>query len=182
MQLAISDRFQVVFALFAGLGGLLLTLMFPVGTPKTRLPSPLESLSRLLVRNWARIALFAAALAAVLVAEGLRYCPALLEVLGALPLIPFFSLYTISVDDELSLAARREELETIANGVWLGPAVAVCFIALFWRWLEMLASHLADGISYLFAGIISLVVGWSLCILAIWSLENFLRRVSPPVG
>ena len=96
-------------------------------------------------------------------------------------MIPFFSLYTISVDDELSLAARREELETIANGVWLGPAIAVCFIAFFWRWLEMLASHLA-GANYLFAGTISLVVGWGLCILAIWYHEDLLRRVSQPVS
>jgi hypothetical protein len=178
-QLAVSDGLQMTFALFVGLGGLLLTLIFPAREPKTRLPSPLESLNRLLVRNRVRIVLFAAGLAAVLAAERFHYSPALLGVLGALPLIPFFSLYTISVDDELSLTARREELETIANGVWLGPAVAVCFIALFWRWLEMLAGQLAGAI-YLFAGIVSLVVGWGLCILAIWLLENVLRRVSQP--
>ena len=76
MQLAISDRFQMAYALFVGLGGLVLTLILPAGTPKTRLPSPLESLRRLLNRNWVRIALFAAALAAVLVAERLHYSPA----------------------------------------------------------------------------------------------------------
>jgi hypothetical protein len=181
MQLAIPDHLQMAYALFVGLGGLALTLTSSAGTPKTRLPSPLESPNRLLVRNRVRIALFAAGLAVVLAAEGLHYSPALLGVLGALPLLPFFSLHTVSVDDELSLAARRKALNTIANGVWLGPAVAVCFIASFWRWLEILAGHLAGAI-YLFAGTISLVVGWGLCILAIWLLENFLRRVSQPVS
>jgi hypothetical protein len=181
MQLAVPDHLQRAFALFVGLGGLALTLISSAGAPKTHVPSPLESLSRLLVRNRVRIALFAAGLAAVLAAQGLHYPPALLGVLGALPLLPFFSLHTVSVDDGLSLAARRKELKTIANGVWLGPGVAVCFIASFWRWLEILASHLAGAI-YLLAGTISLVAGWSLCILAIWLLENFLRRVSQPVG
>jgi hypothetical protein len=101
--------------------------------------------------------------------------------LSALPLIAFFSLHTLASDPELSPAVRREELATMANGVWFGPAVAVVFIVGFWRWLAALAGYV-DGTGYLAVGVPSLLVGWGLCIAAIWTCESLLRRTASPAA
>ena len=123
----------------------------------------------------AAVATLTIALAAVLVVDQVEHSPALLGVLAALPLIPFFSLHTLASDPELSPQARREELATMANGVWLGPAIAIAFIVGFWRWLAMLAGAV-DGARYLAVGVPSLIVGWGLCIAAIWASERLLHR------
>ena len=174
-----ADR--TVYVCVTALGGLLLTLALPAHRARSPRGSPPPPLRQLLRRNRSRIALFAIALAAVLVVDDLRYSPALLGVLAALPLIPFFSLHTIATDPDLSPDMRRAELATMANGVWLGPAVAIAFIVGFWRWLAFLAGH-ADGGRYLFAGVLSLLAGWALCIAAIWACEKLLNRAPPPAA
>jgi hypothetical protein len=93
-----------------------------------------------------------------------------------MPLVAFFSLHTIAADRERSSAARRTDLAAMGNGVWLGPAVAIAFIIGFWRWLAVVASHL-DGARYLVVGVLSLLAGWGLCLVAIWGCERLLRRM-----
>jgi hypothetical protein len=167
---------RTIYALAAAVGGLLLTWVWPAHFAKAPRASAPPALRQLLHRNRIRIVLFAIALAIVLIVDKLDYSPALLGVLAALPLIPFFSLHTIATDTELSPDARGEELAAMANGVWLGPAIAIAFIVGFWRWLAALAAHV-DGTGYLAVGVPSLLVGWGLCIAAIWACERVLRRM-----
>ena len=58
---------------------------------------------------------------------------------------------------------------------------AIAFIIGFWRWLEAVAAHL-DGARYLAVGVLSLLVGWGLCLAAIWGCEKLLRRASSQAG
>jgi hypothetical protein len=166
-----------IYALVLMLGGSLLTWLLPVQRSKALQSSPPARLGPLLHRNRIRIGLFAVALAAVLVVDRLEHSSAVVGLLAALPLIAFFSLHTLATDPELSPAARREELAAMANGVWFGPAIAVVFIVGFWRWLATLAGHVA-GAAYLAVGVPSLLVGWGLCIAAIWACEKLLRRAA----
>jgi hypothetical protein len=169
------------YALVLALGGSLLTWLLPVRRPKALQSSPPARLGHLLHRNRIRIGLFAIALSAVLAVDRLEHSSAVVGLLAALPLIAFFSLHTLASDPELSPAARREELSTMANGVWLGPAVAVVFIVGFWRWLAALAGHV-EGAAYLAAGVPSLLIGWGLCLAAIWACEKMLNRTASPTA
>ena len=170
-----------VYAIVLVLGGALLTWLLPVRRPKALQASPPARLGHLLHRNRIRIGLFAIALSAVLIVDTLAHSPAVVGLLSALPLIAFFSLHTLASDPELSPLARREELSTMANGVWFGPAVAVVFIVGFWRWLGALAGHVV-GAAYLAVGVPSLLVGWGLCLAAIWVCERLLRRAASPTA
>ena len=163
------------YAIVLVLGGSLLTWLLPVRHLKAPQVFPPARLGHLLYRNRARIGLFAIALSAVLLVDRLEHSSAVVGLLAALPLIAFFSLHTLASDPELSPLARREELSTMANGVWFGPAVAVVFIVGFWRWLAALAGHV-EGAVYLAVGVLSLLAGWALCIAAIWACEKLLRR------
>jgi hypothetical protein len=169
------------YAIVLVLGGSLLTWLLPVRRLKAPQVFPPARLGHLLYRNRVRIGLFAIALSAVLLVDRLGHSSAVVGLLAALPLIAFFSLHTLASDPELSPLARREELSTMANGVWFGPAVAVVFIVGFWRWLTALAGHV-EGAAYLAVGVPSLLAGWALCIAAIWACEKLLRRASSPAG
>jgi hypothetical protein len=167
---------EIAYLVAASVGGLALTWAFPARSPKAR---PAVSPTRPeppIWRNWRRIALFAAALSCVLVADRLWHAPALLGVLAAMPLVAFFSLHTIASDRARSPAARRDDLAAMGNGVWLGPAVAIAFIVGFWHWLAAVAAHV-EGARYLAVGVLSLLAGWSLCLVAIWGCEKLLRRM-----
>jgi hypothetical protein len=169
------------YALVLVLGGSLLTWLLPVRRAKALQSSPPARLGQLLHRNRIRIGLFAIALSAVLLVDRLEHSSAVVGLLAALPLIAFFSLHTLASEPELSPAARREELSVMANGVWFGPAVAVVFIVGFWRWLAALAGHV-EGAGYLAVGVPSLLIGWGLCIAAIWGCEKMLRRTASPAA
>ena len=169
------------YAIVLVLGGSLLTWLVPVRHPKAPQVFPPARLGHLLYRNRVRIGLFAIALSAVLLVDRLEHSSAVVGLLAALPLIAFFSLHTLASEPELSPSARREELSTMANGVWFGPAVAVVFIVGFWRWLTALAGHV-EGAAYLAVGVPSLLAGWVLCIAAIWACERLLRRASSPAA
>jgi hypothetical protein len=170
-----DDRNAYAIALV--LAGSLLTWLLPMRGPKALEGSAPIRLVYLLDRNRVRIGLFAIALSAVLLVDKLAHSPAVVGLLAALPVIAFFSLHTLASDVELPPAARREELATMANGVWFGPAIAVVFIVGFWRWLAALAGHV-EGAAYLAVGVPSLLVGWGLCIAAIWACERLLRRAA----
>lgn len=168
---------KVVYLLAATVGGFALTWVFPAR--RSNAPpaaSPMRP-GDLVASNWHRIALFAIALSGLLLADKVGHSPALLGVLAAMPLVAFFSLHTIASDSARPPAARREDLATMANGVWLGPAIAIAFIIGFWRWLAAVAKHV-DGAGYLAVGVFSLLVGWGLCLVAIWGCEKLLRRGS----
>ncbi|HLH90956.1 MAG TPA: hypothetical protein VKX28_21095 [Xanthobacteraceae bacterium] len=169
------------YALVLMLGGLLLTWLLPVRRAKASQDAPPVRLGHLLDRNRIRIGLFAIALAAVLIVDKIAHSPAVVGLLSALPLIAFFSLHTLASDPEQAPSARREELATMANGVWFGPAVAVVFIVCFWRWLALLATRV-EGAGYLAVGVPSLLIGWSLCLAAIWLCERLLRRAASPAA
>jgi len=167
---------QIAYLLAAAIGGGMLTWALPAPRPGAPVAAPIERSDHLVSRNWRRIALFALALSCVLVADKVGHSPALLGVLAAMPLVAFFSLHTIAADRERSPAARRTDLAAMGNGVWLGPAVAIAFIIGFWRWLAVVASHV-DGARYLALGVLSLLAGWGLCLVAIWGCERLLRRM-----
>ena len=170
---------EIAYAVAATLGGLALTWLVPARRPAARIvagpPRPDNPVSR----NWRRIALFAVALLCVLVADKIGRSPALLGVLAAMPLVAFFSLHTIAADRGRPPAARRDDLAAMADGVWLGPAVAIAFIAGFWRWLAAVSAHV-DGVRYLLVGVLSLIAGWGLCLVVIWGCERLLRRAPSP--
>jgi len=168
---------EIAYFAVAAVGGLALTAAFPARRPAAPLAASPTRPDHLVLRNWRPIVLFAVALSCVLVADRIGHSPALLGVLAAMPLVAFFSLNTIASDRERSSAARRDDLAAVANGVWLGPAVAIAFIVGFWRWLAAVANHL-DGARYLAVGALSLLVGWGLCLVAIWGCEKLLRRMS----
>jgi hypothetical protein len=171
----------LAYFLAAAVGGVALTWVLPARRPATPALASRLRPDDLVTRNWRRIVLFAVALACVLVADRVGHSPALLGVLAAMPLVAFFSLHTIASDGERSVAARREGLAVVGHGVWLGPAVAIAFIIGFWRWLAAVADHV-DGVRYLVVGVLSLLAGWGLCLVAIWGCEKLLRRMSPTAG
>ena len=97
------------------------------------------------------------------------------------PIVALFGMHSIACDDATSLQARRATLAAMARSVWLGPGIAIVFVAAFWRALAIFADHgngAGTGIIYLLAGIAAMLAGWSLCILAIWTLARFLPVVS----
>ena len=170
-----SDR-QALYALATAAAGLGLTL---VARPRQTLTAALASppaLRALVARNRQRIGLFALSLAGVAVVDRLDGPPAVVGVLASLPLVAVFGMHAIAGDDAAAPSARRQALAAMVGGVWLGPAVAIVFVAAFWRTLSVLSSHRA-GFDYLVAGAVALFVGWSLCLLAIWSATCLLSRL-----
>jgi hypothetical protein len=168
---------EIAYVVAAAAGGLALTWAMPARLPSTPLAASPMRPGHPVSRNWRRVALFAVALSCVLVADKVGHSPALLGVLAAMPLVAFFSLHTIASDRECSPAVRRADLAAMGNGVWVGPAVAIAFIVGFWRWLAAMANHV-DGARYLVVGVLSLLAGWGLCLVAIWGCEKLLRRMS----
>ncbi len=168
---------QTDYALAAAAIGLALTVAL---RPRRALPlTPVapQPLSPLLHRNRNRIALFALSLAVVALVDRLDGPPAVLGVLASLPLVAFFGLHAIAGDTELPPAARRDVLAAMAGGVWLGPAIAIAFVAGFWRVLAELSRH-AAGLAYIVPGGVALLAGWSLCLLTIWGSTALLQRLS----
>ena len=63
----------------------------------------------------------------------------------------------------------------MAGGVWLGPCVAIFFVAVVWRALALLAG-MTSGAVYLAAGGVVLLAGWAISIAIIWGMTLVLAR------
>ena len=158
--------------------GLLLTLLARPRTPPAILDGQPQALRALLAGNRTRIALFVVVLAAIALADRLGGSPALLGALAGMPLIALFGLHSIASDGTRSLAARRDTMAAMAVGVWLGPGIAILFVAVLWRLLSALAMQTSSA-AYVMAGAALLLTGWALSIAAIWALACLLQRVLP---
>ena len=170
---------QAAYALASAAGGLVLTFLLHARQAtrygrEVGIRRVTPDIASLIVNNRARIALFALSLAGVSVVDRLEGSPAMLGVLASLPLVAMFGMHALAGDNTVSPEARRQALATMAGGVWLGPAIAIVFVAVFWRTLAVIHSH-GTGIEYVVPGAIALLVGWGLCLLAIWSASHLLR-------
>ena len=175
---------QAAYALASAAGGLVLTYLLHARQAtrygrEVGIRSVTPDIASLIVNNRARIALFALSLAGVAVVDRLEGSPAMLGVLASLPLVAMFGMHAIAADHAMPAQTRRDALAVMATGVWLGPAVAITFVALFWRTLSLLHHH-GIGFSYLAPAVIALLVGWCLCLLAIWAAAGLLHRMQGP--
>jgi len=88
--------------------------------------------------------------------------------LAALPLLPFYSLLMLSptrVDRHRDVA----RLEHVGSTVLLGPVVAMAFVWIFAQYLNVL-SLVPGAASSLAAGVLGLLILWSVCGLMIWGI------------
>ncbi len=154
--------------------GLLLTwLLRPLHAPGQRAGGAVR-LPHVIARNRGRIALFALSLAIVATFERLGGSGSLLGILASLPLVAFFGLHSLVSDARASIEARIATLDGLGNGVWLGPAIAIFFVAAYWRGLWSLAQW-THNLTYLAAGSAGLVVGWTAAFAAIWLAASLLH-------
>lgn len=176
-QWGVPAGMQSAYWLAALLVGLALTAA--QGLSGIRLASPLapRPLGALLARHRVRIVLFVLTLLTIALAERLGGSTALLGVLAGLPLIAMFGLHSLACDATIPLASRLEAMAGMARGVWLGPVVAILFVACVWRALVWLAGTIS-GIAYLLCGAMLLVLAWSLSLLAVWVLAGLIVRPS----
>ena len=117
-------------------------------------------------------------LAVAVVAHRLTNSSAVLGVLSALPLVGMFSLHAIAANESLSPAQRYSDLNAMRDGVWFGPTIAITFIMVFWRCLEQI-TQFTSGLAYMALGSFFLIVGWAICMMAIWRVQRLVRRYSP---
>ncbi len=158
-------------------GGVFLTLALSREPPLALLSAPAkpQSLITLLARYRVRIAVFALTLAAIATMDRLGASPALLGAVAGAPLVAMFGMQTLAADSATPLAARRASFATMAGGLWLGPGIAIVFVAGYWRALAAL-STLHSGLAYHVAGAVLLLAGWGLCLLTIWFVSLLLHR------
>ena len=180
-QWGVPTAWQGSYGLAVLGAGALLSLAFPPAQPRPAVGSPAQpqTLAILLCRYRDRIAIFALTLAAIAVMNQLGASPALLGAVAGAPLVAMFGMQTIAGDAMTPLSARRASFTAMAGGLWLGPGIAIAFVAGYWRALAMLSS-VVSGPSYHLFGAMFLVIGWALCMLAIWCLCLLLHRHSPP--
>ena len=170
----VPPELQALYATVAVAVGVGLTWGLP-----PRKPEPLatqakpQPLGTLLARNRSRIAVFAMTLAAVAIVDRLGGSPEMLGALAGLPLVALFGLHSIASDDLAPIDARRDALAGMASSVWLGPGIAILFVATLWRALALHAET-STGIDHLLIGAVLLLAGWSLSILAIWGLTRLM--------
>lgn len=143
--------------------------------PPSSAPAIPQSFRTLLARYRLRIAVFALTLAAIAMMDRLGASPALLGAVAGAPLVAMFGMQTIASDSATPLSARRAAFAIMAQGLWLGPGIAIVFVASYWRTLAAL-STLLSGLAYHVAGAALLLAGWGLCILAIWRVSRLLQR------
>ena len=171
-----AEAQALYWAAMTGLG-LLLTFLLPPHRLPPAVPQMRQPLGALVAGHRARIAMFIAILGCIALVERLGGPPALLGVLAGLPLIAMFSLHSIASDGAVPPTARRAALAGMAGGVWLGPGVAVLFVAAVWRLLDLLAG-VTSGTVYLLCGALVLLAGWSVCVLLILALARLLPATS----
>lgn len=129
----IAARWRSGFAILVLVAGAMAAVaLWPDSQPMTALPGQAAQPGDLLAvldHNRLKIGLFAAVLFAYLVIS--EYCrvPAGLKgVLAGLPLLPFFGLLSIALDDTIAIDARLSILNQMGFGLCLAPAIAVLFI------------------------------------------------------
>ena len=174
----VPSRHQLAYAIAVAGAGLVLTLVLWPARAVVPPATAAQPFGALLHRNRKRIAVFAVSLAAVAIAERLEGTPAMLGVLASLPLVALFGMHAIASDHATPLESRQGVLAAMASGVWIGPVIAIAFVAGFWRVLTVLAGH-GHGAGYLLAGAVALSIGWSLCIVAIGACTGLMSRLRP---
>jgi hypothetical protein len=93
--------------------------------------------------------------------------------LSALPLVPFYSLLMLpSTPSHTSTEVTR--LEQVGSTVLLGPLVAMTFVWVFVQYLSVLPLP-RHTVSSLAAGVLGLLILWSICGLTIWSVLRGVR-------
>lgn len=133
--------------------------------------SPLDLF--ILHRN--RIGLFVGILVAIALVQLSGGPPALLGVLAGLPLIAIFGLHAITSQETMPVDRRLEIMDGMAATVWLGPWIAVLFVATYWRLLAALAEA-NTGTTYLVLGTLALFACWALAIGLVWAMTSALDR------
>lgn len=155
--------------------GLVLTWLLPAtGTPDQKTGTAIR-FPDVIARNTWRIVLFALSLGLVAAFERMGGSGSVLGILASLPLVAFFGLHSLVSDERNSLSARMATLGGLAHGVWLGPAIAIFFVAAYWRGLWSLALW-ANGPAYLAGGTAGLIVGWTSAFAVIWFAAALIHR------
>lgn len=93
--------------------------------------------------------------------------------LSALPLLPFYSLFTLS-SPRLHYHPEVARLKHVGSTVLLGPVVAMMFVWVFVRYLSALPLQ-QYPVSSMAAGVLGLLILWALCGLTIWGTLHGLR-------
>ena len=157
-----------------GFGLLLTWLLRPLDAPDQRASAAVR-LPDVIARNRGRIALFALSLAIVAAFERMGGSGSVLGILASLPLVAFFGMHSLVSDARTPIEARIATLTGLAHGVWLGPSIAIFFVAAYWRGLWSLAQW-ADSLPYLAGGAAGLVAGWTAAFATLWVAASLLDR------
>lgn len=173
-QWSVPPQMQWPYLLVVATAGVVLTRAGKHLAPASARAVPQGVRTLLVLHRW-RIALFVGLLGAIAVVQHLRGSAALLGVLAGLPLIAVFGMHAIAADSTAPVAHRLAALEGMAGGVWLGPCVAIFFVAVVWRALALLAG-MTSGAVYLAAGGVVLLAGWAISIAIIWGMTLVLAR------
>jgi hypothetical protein len=170
----IAPRHQRAFAVGATLAGLVLVAAAswfasseaaPIGariSPDAASQAlSLRFAAETVARNAAKIGVFAACLAAFLVASRrLPLSDSARGILAGLPFAPFGGLVSVAGDAGLDLALRLDIVRHMAVSIWLGPAIAIWFIYGFPRALVRLGPGATQALA-------ALAAAWALCGVAI---------------
>ncbi len=95
--------------------------------------------------------------------------------LSAVPLLPLYSLLMLS-PTRVHRQPEVARLEHVGSTVLLGPVVAMAFVWIFTQYLNALSS-LQSAASALAAGVLGLLILWSMCGLMIWGILRSVRRL-----
>jgi hypothetical protein len=93
--------------------------------------------------------------------------------LSAVPLIPFYSLLMLP-STQVHTSTEVTRLEQMGGTVLLGPLVAMTFVWVFVQYLSALPLP-RSTVSSLAAGVLGLLVLWSVCGLMIWGVLRGVR-------
>jgi hypothetical protein len=176
-QWGVATAWHWAYVAAAVATGLALTIVLPrraVSRGVEAGPRPL-SVAQLGLRYRYRIAVFALTLAAIAVMDRLGASPALLGAVAGAPLVAMFGMQTLAGDASTPIAARRSALAAMGDGLWLGPAIAIVFVAVYWRALAWLAAS-ASGLAYHAIAAVLMVAGWAVCLTTIWLVSRTLRQ------
>lgn len=172
----IAVAWQWTYVLAVLTAAITLTLLQPRRRPaleSSHGPRPLPT-GQLLLRYRYRIAVFALTLAGIAAMDRFGASPALLGAVAGAPLVAMFGMQTLAGDRAVPLASRRTALAAMGHGLWLGPAVAIIFVAAYSRALAWLSAS-SSGLAYHALGTASLVAGWAVCLAVIWLASHLLR-------
>jgi hypothetical protein len=141
-------------------------------------------LSATIAHNELKIALFAATLAAFVVA--VHYFPmsdATRGILAGLPIVPFGGLLSIGADSALSPSLRIATFLGMAGGVCLGPPVATWFIFCFSRYLgarKRIAPPAVDSLARFAALLLAWLATFAMMVTAAYALNALSAPAATP--